>query len=106
MPKPLRPCGAAGCPTLVASGVCAEHTRERPRPDADSQPFYNSTRWKAIRATIRAQEPICRECKRRPSATVDHVNGDYRDNRRENLQALCWPCHQKKSGIDHRRKRG
>jgi hypothetical protein len=29
--------------------------------------------------------------------TIDHVNGDYRDNRRQNLRFLCPSCHSQTS---------
>lgn len=101
--RALRPCGEPGCPALVASGRCPAHQRERPK-DPAQQKFYGSSRWQKLRALVKQQQPFCAGCQREMSATVDHINGDWNDNRRENLQGLCWPCHNAKSGGQHRRR--
>jgi 5-methylcytosine-specific restriction protein A len=63
-----------------------------------------STRWRRIRASILARDPLCVMCppkRRQMSTIVDHVNGradrpeDYAD---DNLQGLCWSCHSSKTG--------
>ncbi len=102
------PCGHGGCPALVTgSARCAAHTvtREQRNPhDPDVQRFYDSTRWKKVRAIVRRNQPICMDCQRRPSQCVDHL-GELNDLRLEMLQALCWPCHNRKSGAQHAKKR-
>lgn len=35
-----------------------------------------------------------------PNEEVDHINGDYTDDRLENLQVLCWSDHQEKSSAE------
>ena len=105
--KPLRPCMVSTCPNLVSKGSrCPTHaiTREQRTPhDPKKQAFYDSPQWRKLRAIVRRQQPICMECKRSPSKTVDHING-LDDNRLESLRALCWPCHNRKSGLEHRLK--
>ena len=105
--KPPTVCSFPGCPALVKRGRCAEHTvkqSERRRHDPEQRKFYSSYRWQQLRKLVRMRDPVCMECQRAPSQTVDHVNGDFRDNRMENLQGLCRECHASKSGRDHGRK--
>lgn len=82
-------------------------TNKRPtRPsgrDADlrrSIPL-NSARWRVLRASVLAREPLCRHCHARGVVTlatdVDHASGDPSDNRPENLQPLCHECHSRKT---------
>lgn len=74
-----------------------------PQPSRQARRTYatNSAAWRAIRAGVLAREPLCRECssKRitRAANHVDHINGDASDNRPENLQPLCAPCHSRKT---------
>lgn len=105
MTRPLRPCGQAGCPTLVASGNCPAHTRVREKDPAQAR-FYGSTRWKVLRALVRKQEPICVLCRMAPSRVVDHVDGNWQHNERANLRALCYTCNDSHTGRQHRRKQG
>lgn len=65
----------------------------------------NSAAWARLRAQVLAEEPLCRHCAAlglvEPATDVDHIingEGDYSDdNRRENLQPLCHPCHSQKT---------
>lgn len=108
MTRPAHPCAEPGCASLVRGnaycGACRVTREERNPKAAELRAFYDSTRWKTIRAIVRRNQPICMECKRRPSQTVDHLNG-IEDNRLESLRALCWGCHNRKSGREHSVKR-
>lgn len=65
----------------------------------------HSAAWKRMRAQVLAEEPLCRWCLARgeyvASEEVDHIRDsreDYTDdNRRENLTAMCKPCHSMKT---------
>jgi 5-methylcytosine-specific restriction endonuclease McrA len=38
----------------------------------------------------------CEQCASTNKLTVHHADGNKKNNRPENLQTLCWPCHAKK----------
>lgn len=60
----------------------------------------NSAAWSKLRRQVLAEEPLCRHCAAQglvvPATEVDHMNGAD-DNRRDALQALCKPCHSRKT---------
>lgn len=95
------------CPNLVDRGYCPTHKAQQPerkRPDG-SQAYYNSVHWQKTRRVIRARDPICKGCKRKPSQTVDHIDGNWRNNDPNNLQGLCKTCHDTKSAHQHNAKK-
>lgn len=67
---------------------------EPPRPDAAA---YNSARWRRLRLQVIRGEPVCRACLDALAEDVDHIDGDNRNNALSNLQALCRPCHNRKT---------
>ncbi len=110
-----RPCGHPGCRVLIpvgAGGVCDEHRKHVQR--ADDQRRGTSTergydaRWRKARKMFLARNPVCVRChelNRVEIATVvDHVDphrGDYEKFWDEsNWQALCKPCHDKKTATE------
>ena len=63
--------------------------------------LYNTPAWRHLAKRVRDEEPLCRMCRARgivrPSEVVDHIV-PHKGNKalfwdRENLQALCAPCH-------------
>lgn len=56
--------------------------------------------WRRLRAAVLADEPLCRHCAAQglvvPATEVDHMRGAA-DNSRDALQALCKPCHSRKT---------
>lgn len=108
--SPLHPCAVPGCPTL---GPCAEHDAQRGRFERDAKPawaaWYHIARWRnpvwGLRARVLRASPVCVLCRatgRIVAATeVDHVEPHRGDPALfwniNNLQALCWPCHARKT---------
>lgn len=107
----MTPCLTPGCPTLVPSGHCDQHTPKRTRarngdahrPSAARRGY--STRWQAARLRYLRHHPTCTtpHCRSRADV-VDHIvrareaGIDFWDQ--SNWQALCTPCHARKSGIE------
>ena len=61
----------------------------------------NSKRWKAIRAQVLAEQPLCPICQRQgrvvPAVDVDHKDNDSHNQERSNLWGLCREHHAEKS---------
>jgi 5-methylcytosine-specific restriction protein A len=64
----------------------------------------NHAAWKKLRASVLAEEPLCRMCFAMgaivTATCVDHINNDPSDNRRDRLQSLCQECHSRKTAKD------
>lgn len=57
--------------------------------------FHWQRRYKALRAEILTERPVCEDCNARPSTRLAHIvqpsqGGSIFD--KSNLLALCWPC--------------
>lgn len=103
--RAARICSAPGCGVIVERGRCTAHAvtqQERRFKDPEQQRFYNSTRWKQLRAIVRSQEPRCRICTVNQSTNVDHIDGNWSNNDRANLRALCSSCEKTRTGQQHR----
>jgi hypothetical protein len=98
--RPPRICSVPSCPNFQP---CDKHKRER-KKDPAQEKHYNSGRWQKIRAIVRANQPICMKCKRKPSEQVHHLNNQWDDNRLENLEAWCNACHTEHSAREHGKK--
>lgn len=106
---------------LASPGFCPTHRgwthRDygRARRDFDAENgFYKSAAWRRCRAAYLRVNPMCVECRRRgalvAAVVVDHVvpikDGGARFDW-NNLQALCVPCHNRKTaGETARRNHG
>lgn len=108
--RPRKACSYMNCPELIPTGetYCTKHKEikrlemyQRRTVDILAQRFYQSARWKTIRAIVLREEPLCRHCYAKNIITmateVDHIDGNYRNVDRSNLQPLCKPCHSKKT---------
>ena len=106
------PCRHPGCARLVPTpGRCTEHQpllhrdygRARRGFDAEVT-FYRSTSWRMVRAAFLREQQLCAACaiggRVVVAKVVDHVLPIKRGGARfdaRNLQALCVPCHNRKS---------
>ena len=112
MRMPLRaptPCRHPGCgAVLTKPGYCDAHRSDRRQWDSNAGKRQrqekralptNSAAWRALRAQVLRNEPLCRECLRRgvlcAASVVDHRDGDSHNNARANLQPLCSRCHSR-----------
>lgn len=110
----MRPCAYPGCPELVHSGRCAQHTTERRREENrryHASPaikrLYNSHYWQVRREAQLAREPWCAECLRHgvytPATDVDHIEpheGDPIKFFNGALQSLCHADHSSKTATE------
>ena len=105
--KSKKPCRHPGCPNLTEVKYCEEHKHLHPdRPSAENR-GYNS-KWRKLSQQYLRKHPLCVRCLangRYTKATVtDHIIPHR--NRPElmwdesNFQALCKPCHDKKTWTD------
>lgn len=89
-------------------GRCTMHARQadadRNRRRTTSLEVYRSKRWRRVRRLVLMEHPGCstEDC-RRYATEVDHIvrieaGGDPWDD--SNLQALCKPCHSRKTALE------
>ena len=112
-----KPCLQPGCARLVkAAGYCDAHKDahastqnrvynvKRRAHNIASDKWYHTSAWQKLRASVLAEDPLCRMCVAEGRVTaaclVDHVlavkqGGDFWS--RPNLQPLCNRCHELKS---------
>ena len=69
--------------------------------------FYQSRKWRTLRALKLQKDPLCEECMRKgmliPAQMVDHIipiNKDGAPLDLNNLQSLCNHCHAVKTARD------
>ncbi|WP_366146335.1 HNH endonuclease signature motif containing protein [Limnohabitans sp.] len=99
---------------LSTPGYCAAHRSlvhrdyGRARRSFDTEVgFYQSANWRRLRASFLRLHPLCRVCAAREltvaATVVDHVlpikDGGARLDA-ANLQALCVPCHNRKTAAE------
>ena len=105
---PVRLCLEPKCPQpAVYRGRCAEHSRtqETRTHDPARKRLYNSKRWQATRKRVLFEQPLCANGCDAISTDVDHIKAieDGGDPwARSNLQALCAPCHSRKTSRELR----
>ena len=100
-----------GCKRLVRKGEgrCPEHRRERERARwrEAGHHLYKTGAWQIMREEAIRRQPVCASCGRLPSTVADHIEPHRSDEARffdlDNVQALCVPCHNRKSGGERRK---
>ncbi|PCJ18015.1 MAG: hypothetical protein COB02_11845 [Candidatus Cloacimonadota bacterium] len=76
---------------------------------SDHKKLYNLRTWRRLSKQYRLDNPLCAECQRQgkvyASEVVDHIidhKGDYSLFwNKDNLQALCMPCHNRKTAQEN-----
>lgn len=101
--RAARPCSVPGCPNLVTGreAQCREHQhRADKRKGTRTARGYDNVWGRIAKAYLRAH-PFCEwpDCSRL-ARTVDHIDGDNRHHDPDNLRALCWPHHNRRTGLD------
>jgi 5-methylcytosine-specific restriction protein A len=110
MTRASKVCTVRGCPRFTDGGsLCPAHlSARRAESDAKRGPdrqWYGAPAWRALRAIVLREEPICRLCSKTPSTIVDHI--EPRQARpdlalvRGNLRGLCKSCHDRRTGSEH-----
>ena len=70
-------------------------TRSRANYGKRNGRYKDGTESRLYRQMI--EKDKCSECGATQRLAVHHKNGDHFDNHLENLQVLCWPCHNSKT---------
>lgn len=121
---PPHPCAQSGCKERVPRGVsrCPAHSRQYEQQRRQATPgrlvagvkghlidFYQTPLWRALRAQVLDEEPLCRAClaekRSRPTAHVDHIipRTAGGPDARANLAGLCARHHSEKTQREMRR---
>ena len=107
--RPKVPCRQPGCPNMVQPGklYCEEHLKLHPEAIRSASKRGYGSRWQKESKRFLQAHPLCVHCmKKSPpmyvkATVVDHIT-PHRGNQelfwnRDNWQALCKPCHDKKT---------
>ena len=111
-----KPCRSPGCPGLTTDRYCLKHLNQRPRekryrdqrPSAHARGYDRA--WNKARRLFLLDNPLCIRCADRhlivEATVVDHIEPHRGDRMkfwdRENWQALCKRCHDKKTAGEDR----
>jgi len=119
MPKKI--CNQVGCNELIpmSERYCSAHKRDIKKQknksynqhgrNQEHDKFYHSKEWKNIRSIVMSEHAgLCCQCARLemtvPADVVDHITPievEWEARlKRENLQPLCHPCHNRKTAED------
>lgn len=108
--RPKKPCRHPGCARLVDSTetYCSEHKTLHPEFTRSASRRGYGSRWQKISKRYLKEHSLCTECLKQGRYTeatvVDHIV-PHRGNQKlfwdkNNWQALCKPCHDKKTGTE------
>ncbi len=104
-----RPCSHPSCPNLTEGKYCEEHKLIYPdRPSAAKRGY--GSKWQRVSKVYLRKHPLCVKClaqgKFVTATVVDHIQPHRGDKvlmwSESNWQALCKPCHDRKTGNEDR----
>lgn len=105
--KPKVPCGQPGCPNMIEPGkrYCEEHLKLHPEITRSAAKRGYGSKWQKASKSYLNSHPLCVHCmkegKYEKATVVDHIVPHRGDQKlfwdRSNWQALCKPCHDKKT---------
>ena len=106
--KSLVPCRHPGCAALVNPGqkYCDEHKKLHPEEVRSASRRGYDSKWQKARKQFLSANPLCTECLKNgrfeKATVVDHTIPHRGDPKlfwdKDNWQALCKSCHDKKTG--------
>ena len=106
--KMLKPRVQELLPSLTPARSVRSKTLKQRQAENGRTLALNGEAWRRLRASVLADEPLCRDCTARGlivSATeVDHRDNDPSNNDRANLVPLCKSCHSIKTQADMGKK--
>ena len=111
--RPKVPCRHPGCPELVEAGekYCEKHKPLHPQEVRSAAKRGYGAKWQKARKQYLSAHPLCVLCQKegrfRKATVVDHIIPHRGDQKlfldRSNWQALCKPCHDRKTGKEDRK---
>ena len=110
--KPKVPCKHPGCAALVPSGqkYCERHRALHPEEVRSASDRGYGAAWQKARKQFLHTHPLCVECQKEgryvKATVVDHIVPHRGDQKlfwdRNNWQALCKRCHDRKTMTEDR----
>lgn len=111
--RPKVPCKHPGCAELVDSGAryCEKHKAQHPEEVRSASSRGYGRRWQKASKAFLQSHPLCAECMKEGryvrATVVDHIIAHRGDQKlfwdQGNWQALCKPCHDRKTGNEDSR---
>lgn len=105
-----KPCRNPTCGAKVEKELFCEDCKNKSGPAihnyttrTEQKKFYSSATWQKLRLIVLRKNPICQICSNAPACHVDHITRISRGGAaldESNLQALCRPCHSKKTNAE------
>ena len=111
--KPNKPCRHPGCAALVPPGqkYCDRHKPIHPEEARPAAGRGYGSAWQRARKQYLEAHPLCAECQKQgryvKASVVDHIVPHRGDQKlfwnRNNWQALCKRCHDRKTMTEDKR---
>lgn len=104
--RPKKPCRHPGCAKLTEGMYCDEHKPLHPEAVRSASKRGYGSKWQRTSKSYLREHPLCVECLRQGKYTQATVTDNIVPHRGDdklfwdsnNWQALCKPCHDRKTG--------